>query len=215
MCKPASNNGQGAAQFEDGFHEQSKSSSNLHNFSQLVEELVKIYNRGLVKWFYKRIIIETSVFDRMVNDFKSTVAVRCWMLYCFYFKMARKQKTNCPYVSNSYVVIGLGWGDNQVKHYKRLLIQHGYIAMKKVGSKWYVKVNHMPRFRKFRLGDRSRGVKAPPSLGVKSTPQMLKGSALKGATNFHERRLRDQAIFQLGLTGDEVARYVRKSLGQS
>ena len=71
-------------------------------------------------------------------------------LYLFYYKMAKKQKTNRVYCTNSYVADGLFWSVDKVIKVKKTLIDMGLIEMikefdpatKKIKGH-YVKVNYI------------------------------------------------------------------------
>jgi uncharacterized phage protein (TIGR02220 family) len=71
-------------------------------------------------------------------------------LYLFYYKMAKKQKTNQVYCTNSYVADGLFWSVDKVIKVKKTLIDMGLIEMikefdpatKKIKGH-YVKVNYI------------------------------------------------------------------------
>ena len=114
----------------------------------------------LLEWEHKHLIIHTATFWEMREstgkDFKY-----CWLMYSFYYAMARRQQTNRPWCNNLYVMKVLGIGKDIFYRCKKLLIAHHHIEQVRVRGKdgkfikgnidkdgihpTYIQVNHMSK----------------------------------------------------------------------
>lgn len=54
-----------------------------------------------------------------------------FLLYAFYYKTAKWQKTNEIWATNEYVTQKLGWGVKKVRDIKKILIDNGFISQEK------------------------------------------------------------------------------------
>jgi len=140
------------------------------------------------------VTISCQLFDRMLAEGKDSADLIA--LYLFYYRTARRQKTDTPKALNIYVEQGLSWGNSKVKKIKSKLEKMGLIqSVCRRDSEgeitgWYVKVNYIWRQSRgidsIPVDDLTRGMVLPPVVVEKQMLKVSKSKCLK------ERKRREE-----------------------
>jgi len=92
----------------------------------------------------KYMLFPKAVFDALLNEKHSGDLMAVYSFYCY---MAKWQRTNQVYATNSYCMKGLKFGGNRFQRAKNKLIELGLVENIKTGNhgKWYILIRYIPK----------------------------------------------------------------------